>query len=773
MMNRFILITVLILLVFTSKAQRQQGSWKDYLSYNNASKIAVASDKVYCVTEGGIFYYNLEDNTVNKLGDAVELSDFGISTIAYSEENQVLVIAYSNTNIDLLFDNGVVVNLSDIKRKTIMGNKIINNICFSGSEALLACGFGIVVLNLDKQEVKDTYYIGDGGSALEINDIETDDNWIFAATSQGIYQAEKNSSDLANYANWNHVDNIPNADNAFSQLVNHAGSIIANYSAGEWSQDQMYILKNGSWEIYNSSIRYAYDMQSNGEYLTVASRNSVFVIDSNHNRIGQISNYVFSNRTSDTANPRSAGISSDGSIWIADINEILVRYYSESFEQALPPGPITNDMFFVGAFNSDIWMTPGSTKGYLKPVFQRYSNDGWTYFSEDTHPELTGFHNILAVEVDPNDPDHFFVASWGGGLLEYRNDELVDRYYNLNSPLESALPQQPNEPYTRVGGLDFDSDGNLWMTNAECSHNLHKLTPSGDWESFVLPSVANQYDATSVIVTRNDDKWVLIAGGHDAYVVNKNGDEKKRLLVTTYFSNGTDQITTRMNDVYSIAEDNDGAVWIGSSKGVAVYSNPSRIWNSETFYGSQPGLDLNDGIYHPLLENATVTAIAVDGANRKWLGTKSSGVYLVSETGEEELLHFNSENSPLLSNNIMSIAINQKNGEVFFGTDKGLISYQSEATGGGDSYSNVYVYPNPVRETYNGPVTITGLIPNTDVKITDISGNLVFKTTSLGGQAIWNGKNLNGRRVKTGVYLVFCNDEYGEETHITKLLFIN
>ena len=152
---------------------------------------------------------------------------------------------------------------------------------------------------------------------------------------------------------------------------------------------------------------------------------------------------------------------------------------------------------------------------------------------------------------------------------------------------------------------------------------------------------------------------------------------------------------------------------------------------------------------------------------------ESSGVYLVSESGEEELLHFTTENSSLLSNNIKAIAINQKNGEVFFGTDEGLISYQGEATGGNDSYSDVYVYPNPVRETYSGNVTITGLIPNTDIKITDISGNLVFKTTSLGGQAIWDGKNLNGNRVKTGVYLVFCNDEYGEETHITKLLFIN
>jgi hypothetical protein len=190
-------------------------------------------------------------------------------------------------------------------------------------------------------------------------------------------------------------------------------------------------------------------------------------------------------------------------------------------------------------------------------------------------------------------------------------------------------------------------------------------------------------------------------------------------------------------------------------------------------YATQPSLDLNDGVYHPLLATETVTAIAVDGANRKWFGTKESGVFLISENGDAEVLHFTKENSPLLSNKIYAIAINKKSGEVFFGTDKGLVSYQGGAISGKGNYDNVYVYPNPVRETYDGPVTITGLIENTDIKITDISGNLVFKTTSLGGQAVWDGRNLNGHRVKTGVYLVFCNDETGEQTQITKLLFIH
>lgn len=435
-------------------------------------------------------------------------------------------------------------------------------------------------------------------------------------------------------------------------------------------------------------------------------------------------------------------------------------------------------MFALNSSGSDLWIAAGGRSDswnntWQQPRFQKYNNSEWKYYNKTNYPELDNFFDVVSVVADPQNQNHIFVGSWGGGVLEFVDDEFVNRYTNKNSILESAVPSQPDEPYVRIGGMDFDSDGNLWITNSEVAKNLVKLTPAGEWENYSLPEVANSKNIGQVLVTQTDDKWILVPRGNDAYVVDKTGSTKKRLLVTSYFNNGQNEIYNRMNDLYSIAEDLNGAIWLGTSKGVAVYNNPTRIWGSDNLYATQPSLDLNDGLYHPLLATETVTAIAVDGANRKWFGTKNSGVYLISENGETEILHFTEENSPMLSNNINSIAISQKSGEVFIGTSEGLVSYQGDAISGKDNYSDVYVYPNPVRETYDGPITVTGLIENTDVKITDISGNLVFKTTSLGGQASWDGTNLNGNRVKTGIYLVFCNDENGEETHITKLLFIN
>lgn len=769
---RKILTLLFVFFIFGNvNAQREKGSWRDYLSYVNATKVALSPDKVFCATKGGLMYYDLEDNSINRFDVIADLSDFGINTIAYYENKNVLVIAYTNSNIDLVYDN-LVVNISDIKRKQITGDKSINNISFINNEAFLACGFGIVVLNLDKKEVKDTYYIGEGGSAIVVNDIEADDDFLYAATDNGILRATAGSN-LQDFHNWSRITDISHSSQKFNHLVNRSGRIVANYTPDEYAMDEMYILNGGIWQAFLPQIRFAFDIQDNGKYMAISSREMVYIVDENDNVIKTINSYQLGDETVKPPSPRSAAVSTSGIIWISDDQKSLVKVAGENYESVLLNGPFDNNIFSLSYAASGLWIAPGSKSGWEFGRFQCFNDNTWHYYTKTNYPELEPVRNVLSIAVSPLDSKHFFVGTWGSGLLEYKNNELIEQYTNHNSLLETALPDQPDAPYVRIGGMSFDNKGNLWMTNSSVSKNLKKLGADGTWEEFALPGVSGiDFNTGQIIVTQNQDKWIVIPR-HDMYVVNQNGDAKKRLLVTSYFSNGENEIFNRMSDIYSIAEDNEGAIWIGTTKGVAVYSNPYRIWDSNNFYAIQPSLDLNDGLYHPLLETETVTAIAVDGANRKWLGTQNSGVYLVSENGDEEILHFTAENSPLFSNSITSIAINQDNGEVFIGTDEGLISYMGDATGGKDSYADVYVYPNPVRETYDGPVTVTGLKENSDVKITDIAGNLVFKTTSLGGQAVWDGRNLNGHRVRTGVYLVLCNDELGEETIITKLLFIN
>jgi len=769
-MQKIGLTAVVLFSVLFSFAQREKGSWQDYLSFVDATKIAVAPNKIYCATEGGLMHYDLEDNSINKFSGISQLSDFGIKTIAYSAENNVLVVVYNNCNIDLVYENKVQ-NLSDIKRKQIAG-KNINKVSFYENEAYLSCSFGIVVLNLQKQEVKDTYIIGQGGTNLNVNDTNSDANYLYAATNTGIFRAGKNGTNLLDYNSWSRIENIPRAFNKFNHLVNFDGKIIANFTPEEWYEDEMYILNGETWQPYLPQIRFAFDMQVNGNFLTIASRDVVFIINEEHTLTKRIDTYLFNDRQVSPIKPKSAGVAADGSIWIADTDNSLVKISGENYESINLPGPFSNEIFSLSQSGSDLWISPGNKRGWEQPRFQRLSNNEWQHYTKEKNPELDGFFNIIKIAVNPSDETHFFAASWGGGLLEYKNETFVERYTNHNSILETALPQQPNEPYVRIGGLDFDSEGNLWMTNSEVAKNLVKLTPDGNWESFALPEIANRFSIGQLLVTENDDKWILLPSSNDAYVVDKSGTNKKRLLITSYFNNGVHEEFNRMNDAHCIAEDLNGAIWIGTSMGVAVFNNPGRIWDAETFYAIQPSLDLGDGLYHPLLETETVTAIAIDGANRKWLGTSNSGIYLVSENGEEEILHFTTENSPLLSNNITDISINQLTGEVFFGTSEGLVSYMGEAIGGKKTFADVYVYPNPVRETYNGTIAIKGLPANAEVRITDLVGQIMYQTQAFGGQAVWDGRDYTGRKAKTGVYLVFSINEDGTESQPTKLLFI-
>ena len=245
------------------------------------------------------------------------------------------------------------------------------------------------------------------------------------------------------------------------------------------------------------------------------------------------------------------------------------------------------------------------------------------------------------------------------------------------------------------------------------------------------------------------------------------GDDKMKKL-TSLPGNGN----LPSNEVECLAEDQDGEMWVGTDKGIAVFYCPDQVFSSSGCDAQQIFIQ-QDGHTQILLETEVVNTIAVDGANRKWIATQNSGAYLMSADGTQQIEHFTVENSPLLSNEIRSLAINPKTGEVFFGTADGIISYKSDATEGLEDYTDVYVYPNPVKPGYEGPIAITGLIENAIVKITDISGGLIYQTKALGGQAIWYGKNFKGEKAHSGVYMVFCSNDDGSKTFITKILLVN
>ena len=775
-MMRSLIVVYLVFCFFGLRAQVGVGAWTDHLSYSSASQVIEANGKIYCITSGGLFTYSHSDNSLRKLNQINGLSDVQPRAIAYGQDASVVLVAYQNSNLDLIFEQEIF-NLSDIKRKQIQGDKNIYSILVVGQTAYLSCGFGIVAVNLEKREIKDTYYIGPDGSPVVVLDMTFDGTYLYAATAVGIFMADHNAPNLQDFNNWVKIDDIPHANERFSQLEFFNGGIIACYDNEGSNQQELHRNSGNGWERFLPAVTTVTGIRECNNELLVSQGDKLQVFNTNDELTEQVNSYSFSGNTITGIDIQTAVCDESGQLWIADARHGLVKKSGSSFELTIPDGPFDNRVFSLHANKGDIWMTSGGRTDAWNNVFNApqahlYRDGDWRVFNARTHTSLSGFHDLVTAAVDPADPNHVYFGSWGGGLVELRDNEIVNRYTQFNSSLQTALPGDANPNYVRIGGLAFDSDNNLWVTNALVGEPLSVLKTDGSWESFPLQGIAG-VDVGEIVLTEDDDQWIVLPRGRDLYVRKADGSNGKQLPVIAYFNSGDQEEFFRMNDVHAIAVDNDGVVWVGTSQGVAVYFEPEIIWEQNPFYASQPGLDLNDGIYHPLLRGQTVTAIAVDGANRKWLGTKNSGVFLVSEDGQEELESFNEANSPLLSNTIQSIAINDQSGEVFIGTPAGIIAYRGEAIAGANEYADVYAFPNPVRQDYDGDIVITGLISDTDVKITDISGNLVHQTKSLGGQAIWNGKNLNGQRVSTGVYLVFGNDRSGEQTFTTKILFIH
>ncbi len=755
----FLLIQSLLFLI---DAQMTIGEWHVHLPYYQANCVTEANEKIYCVTTGGLFYYNKEDHTLNRFTKVDGLSDVGISCVNYSPENDMLVIAYTNANLDLITGNEVY-NISDIKRKALTASKSINNIMFIDKYAYLSCGFGIVVINLEKKEVRDTYLIGNNSSFKYVNDMAFDGQFLYTATEDGIYKADINSPNLIDFNYWSRLTDAPHYNKTYNHIAFFDGKIYANYYNEDRVFDSVYSYDGNQWSVFSKIFfNRTHSIKVINNHLVIVNDWYTDVFEENEVNI----------RHFGSAKPRDAIIDQDHYLWVADQTEGLVLNTSPSDKEILiPNGPLSTRAVILEIADSKVYAAAGGDTRAWKNLWYRFEvnffKDGiWSGLSE------TDYRDAVSIAVDPDNSNHLFAGTWGYGLVEIVDEEIIKVYTEKNSSLQNILP---DGPYIRIGGVVYDRDKNLWLTNSSVPDPISVMKPGGTWKSFEFGKKISNISIGKIMVTSVDQKWVQLKQ-HGLFVFDVNGtidNESDDEYIKLNVVDENNKIIT--NNVYSFAEDMSGNIWVGTDKGIVVYYNPVRVFDSDLFYAHQIIVPRNDGtgLADILLGTETVTAIAVDGANRKWIGTARAGAFLLSEDGMRQIYNFTKENSPILSNNIQDIAIDGKTGEVFFATDQGIISFLSTAVDPNENFRDVYVYPNPVREDYEGEIVITGLVGKTNVKITDVSGNIVYETTSLGGQAIWDGKNFNGVKVSTGVYLVFCTNEDGSKTYITKLLVIN
>jgi ligand-binding sensor domain-containing protein len=763
------------------------GRWSDHYSYRDVKAILMVKDEVCGVTENGLLYYNKAENSVRRKTTVQGLSGVGLSASAYEPVTQTQIVGYQNGNIDLL-QHGRVLNIPDLQRKEISGSKRINQIVIENSQKVyLCCDFGIVVLNLSKQEISETYFIGANSSNVQVNDLAVGDTMIYAATNNGLLSAYRFSNRLNDFSEWREVAIHSRVGLPVQNVCLWNENLIVRQSNSD-NKDTVWRYENEQWQVLDTVFTRQIKVSHNRllQLRKIPDRDYLFEICEYGADFKPLRNY--GNNAGDVELWTLNDIVSDAEnrLWYSTgyggIDQLTANWTFGG--EILPQGPASNSVYSLSHSASTLYMTRGGvTTSAWTPVrndfeVNTFQNGHWrTINNQSIGSSWLG--DAVAVAEDPANPNVFAVASGSSGVVQANADGSVTIYNDVativrpggsTTVLEDSTGfgwtyWNGNKESIRMGDVKFDKQNQLWVTQSFVDKQLHKRTPDGKWTSFALNNIIGG-EPREFIIDYHGQLWIRTQwDGLLFFHETATGFEAKRANLNL----GNNQAVSALN---CLVEDKKGYVWLGTNHGILVnrtslqlFDNPNGAESSVLFEAI--GIDGS----RPLMENENVMALAVEGADRKWIGTSSSGVFLMSADGMEMIHQFNTENSPLNSNAITALAINPKTGEVYIGTDKGLMSFGGDATQAGTTKAeqNIVIFPNPVSAGFAGEIGIRGLVDNAKVHITDAGGALVFETTAKGGMATWNGRTRNGQRVKAGVYIVFSTDANGGVTAVRKI----
>ena len=778
MMKRAFILTTMLLLLGNMLSWAGIGVWRSHLAYHNATQCVVVNNKVYVVSSGSLYSYAPEDDFVVCYDKSNILSDQDIRHIGVCDKSNTLVIVYENANIDLIRSDGEVVNITDFVNETTLDPQI-NDLRIINGMAYLATNFGVSMLNIARGEFDNTYTFGKTTySSIGL------DNFIYAATEEGLFRGDTHTN-LLDAANWIFFDK-----EVYANLEVFEKNLIALKTKGAAYSIN---LTDGLPELFcKGPINFIH--RADGRLIVGNKTNvSIYATSTTWEQHDFDSSITYFTVAGDT-------------YWSCNGSSGLNGYqYDKENRQAvqtatsiIPNSPIRNHCQYLNFVTDERLLVAGGCLNYFDDTFfdgtLMMCEDGtWTSFQEEGIAEQTGvyYKNMTSIVQDPKDPNHHFASSFGQGIYEFRDMKFVRQYTHkekaglsdvVASPLESAVPN--SYIYTRISRLQYDNVGNLWITNADGAKRvkspLKLLKPDGEMISLYYEELEGLPTITEVLFDHNGWVWVVSMQNEiRLFCIDLNGtlenteDDRVRMFREHFVDQ--DGGAVEVYAINDIAEDHNGDIWVLTDKGPYVLYNTESVFDPD-YHFTKIKVPRNDGTNYAdyLLDGAYTTCMEIDAANRKWIGTLNNGLYLIGADGLETIHHFTKDNSPLPSNVIESLALHHKSGELYIGTDKGLVSYMSDATRAEETYEkeNVYAYPNPVLPDYDGLITIVGLKANSHVKVINTAGRLVAEGTSLGGSFTWNGRTPQGERVSTGVYYVLGSDEEGNEGIVTKVLFV-
>ena len=745
----------ILLSVFCMEAQNYSDFWTGYFSYTTVIDLSEGGEVVFAASQNSVFSYDLTANEIKTYSTIEGLAGETITTVHYSPSTRILFIGYFSGLIDLIKPDGTVSTLVAIRDKPVIlpSEKTINNFYENGDILYIATGFGISLFDLSKLEFDDSYFIGDNGARLPILQTTIFEEYIYAASpTGGLRRALASAENLIDFKNWETVDaqgwlGVEASETALLGIKSN--KTLQRFDGNSFT----------SLETFSETPK---KIKLSGKNLVLTFQKEIAIYNTEgvlRSKIGELPQYP------DVYN---AALTLDGQVYLGTgQNGLLISSLNSPDEvlKVVPNGPLRNDPFTIEATPGELWVAYGDYSDAFNPYplkqrgISKLNKDGWLNIP---FSELLGANNITNITINPENSSQVFMSSYNSGLLEIVDNVAVQLYDESNSGL-SDIPVNPTD--VRINGADFDRQGNLWMTNSLVKNGLAIKTGNaiqGISVEEVLPDFDQVNGYTQVVV---DKLGSVYFGSSNRGLIGYDPDSN------TFARLNVERSNLPSNIIFSLAIDANGSLWIGTSAGLRILSNPSQMFDNPEVQ-TRPIIIEENGIAVELLSEQVIRAIAIDGNNNKWIGTVSSGAFNFSANGQETLQQFSTRNSPLPSNNIQDITIDEASGEVFFATPLGLVSFRGNAVAAQENLEKARVFPNPVRPGFNTNVTIDGLTENANVKITDLNGNLVYEEVSKGGSILWDTTAFGKYRVASGVYFILITGEDALETKIVKLMII-
>jgi hypothetical protein len=774
MKSNYLLLVLLLAFGNLANAQIPMGTWKYHVASAKAIDIVTDGERIFTALENGLYIYNpyTEEGVLKTALNG--LSDIEISCLYHDATDNATYIGYANGNIDK-WQAGKITNLPAIKLAQISNSKRINQFERNGAYIYVANDFSIVLIDVAKEEIKDTYYPTNGLEAIV--DVALSQDSIFALTSTQMLKGQRSNPALPDYSQWDRDLRFPyQATNKYRELqtINQQFWVLRSNDA--YGQDSVFRLKNDVLvNVINEPFSYEINsIQNVGSQISV-SIDGGFLI---YNADGlQLSTYSAS-LLDRWINP-SRVCQLGNSYWSADQAWGLQEHPNAYTCKRYPIEGLANTFVYTMDWQEGVLAVgSGRLEAEIAPAFTRngihiLEENQWR--SHNT-PKVTSWDynkmwDFISIAVNPKNPKEIAAGTYSFAPLTLLNQTDTLVFDQSNSPLE---PVSIGNGWSLISGLKFDSKGNLWVANGYTDRPIKTRQSNGIWASYYLGTGASNKQTTKLEIDFQDNIWMgtyangLVGLQHQGTLDDPSDDKYIQLTTGELLGN------LPSNKITALAADFDGELWIGTDAGFAVLYNANGSFAAGAGnYDAQRILIPFEGNYEEVLGDASITDIEVDGGNRKWISLANAGLVLLSSDGTQIIAQYTEDNSPLISNTIYDIEINQQTGELYIVTDKGLVSFRIDATYEDPSYETLNVFPNPVKPDYFGPITIQGIRYNSDVKVTDAAGNLIYKTLSNGGTATWNGQNLNGEKVPTGVYFFWTANNYqGGERKVAKVLVI-